>query len=124
MQYLTYEEYKNIGGKLDLTAFELKITRVCGIVTTATYNRIEALRGIPKEVKELCRDLVELLDKMEGAETVQSRSQSAGGVSESVSYATITKEEQDRQINNIIYDYLFNVKTKDGVSVLYRGCSC
>lgn len=124
MTYLTYEEYLNIGGTLDKTAFDRKITRTCGIIDNATYGRIESLHGIPKPVKELCRDLVELLVKNEDAETVQSKSQSAGGVSESITYAVSTKSEQAEQINSIIYDYLANVYTKNGTSLLYRGCGC
>lgn len=120
MQYLTYEEYQNIGGKLDLTAFELKITRVCGIVTNATHGRIEALRGIPKEVKCLCRDLVEYLCGAEENANIKNKSQSAGGVSESLTYSE--KEDHDKHINGLIYDYLASVTTKDGTSVLYRGC--
>lgn len=122
MQYLTYEEYKTIGGKLDLTAFELKITRVCAIVTNATYGRIEALRDIPKEVKELCRDLIEYLSTVEQNTNIKSKGQSAGGVSESITYSE--KEEQNKYINDLMYEYLASVTTKNGTSLLYRGCSC
>ena len=122
MQYITYDEYVEIGGTLDLTAFNRKITRVCGIIENATYGRIEPLRGIPTQVKELCRDLVELLAEYEEPEgTVQSRSQSAGGVSESVSFANVTNDDIRCRIDNMITDYLSCVKTKNGVSLLYKG---
>ncbi len=122
MQYLTYEEYKGIGGTLDEAAFNRRITRVCGIVDNATHDRIEPLYGIPAPVKELCRDLVEYLaanDNAGGA--VQSKSQSAGGVSESVTYAS--DDDIKNHIDDMIFDYLYNVRTKDGISVLYRGAS-
>ena len=41
MQYLTYEEYTEIGGTLDLAAFNRNIDRACGIIDNATHNRIE-----------------------------------------------------------------------------------
>ena len=123
MQYLTYEEYVTLGGTLDTAAFNRKITRVCGIVTNATSDRIKPLYGIPKEVKELCRDLIDFLSQQEESGNVQSRSQSAGGVSESISYAVGTDKSCGEQIDRMIYDYLANVTTADGVSVLYRGCS-
>lgn len=121
MKYLTFEEYVGIGGTLNETAFNRLITRVCGIVTNATQGRIETLYGIPTEVKEVCRDLVEFLEECEGTQKVQSRSQSAGGLSESVTY--LSDVEATEHINGILFDYLYSLKTKNGVSVLYKGCA-
>ena len=122
MQYLTYGEYQNIGGTLEETAFKCYISRVCGIIDNATFGRIESLYGVPAAVKELCRDLVEYLAGHEGNQkAMQSRSQSAGGVSESVSYANATDEDIKSHIDNMIFDYLYSVKCKNGLSVLYRG---
>ena len=122
MEYLTYEEYTNLGGTLDLTAFNRNITKVCGIVENATYGRIRSLYGVPKEVKALCRDLTEFLAANEGtAKTVQSFSQNAGGVSESITYVGVTDAEIKTKIDDMIYDYLYSVKTKNGTSILYKG---
>ena len=124
MTYLTYDEYRNIGGTLDETAFNRNIDRVCGIVTNATHNRIEAMHGVPKEVKSVCRDLVEYYAEHFGSSRqISSRSQSAGGVSESESYVMRSAEEHTIEINNILFDYLGNVTDKNGTPLLYRGCS-
>ena len=61
MTYLTYEEYSNMGGVLDLTAFNRFSDRAFGIVDNATHNRIEPMHGEPKKAKAICRDLVEYL---------------------------------------------------------------
>ena len=124
MIYLTYEEYLNIGGICDLTAFNRFSDRAFSIIDNATHNRIEYMAEVPQRAKALCRDLVEYLARNDTTEiSVTSRSQSAGGVSESESYATKTADDVYSDIQNMIYDYLLNVTDDNGTSLLYRGCS-
>ena len=124
MTYLTYEEYSNMGGVLDLTAFNRFSDRVFGIVDNATHNRIEPMHGAPKKAKALCRDLVEYLARYSTSDmVVSSRSQSAGGVSESESYVTKTEVELQADIDNMIADYLMAETDDNGTPLLYRGCS-
>ena len=125
MTYLTYDEYVGIGGTLDLTAFNRNIDRVCGIIDNATHNRIECMAEVPQRAKALCRDLVEYLARNDTTEiSVTSRSQSAGGVSESESYETKTADDMYGDIQNMIYDYLLNVTDDKGTPLLYRGAMC
>ena len=124
MTYLTYEEYSNMGGVLDVTAFNRNIDRACGVIDNATHNRIEYMAEVPQRAKALCRDLVEYLTRYSTSDmVVSSRSQSAGGVSESESYATKTADDVYGDIQNMIYDYLLNVVDDNGTPLLYRGCS-
>ena len=123
MTYISFEEYSNMGGVLDLTAFNRNIDRVCGIIDNATHKRVECMAEVPQRAKALCRDLVEYLAKNDTTEiAVTSRSQSAGGVSESESYATKTADDVYSDIQNMIYDYLLNVTDDKGTPLLYRGC--
>jgi hypothetical protein len=124
MIYLTYEEYSSMGGVLDLTAFIRNIDRACGIIDNATHNRIECMAEVPQRAKALCRDLVEYLVENNGVKIVTSKSQSAGGISESESYATKTADDVYGDIQNIIYDYLGNEKDDKGTPLLYRGAMC
>ena len=121
MIYLTFEEYSKMGGVLDLTAFNRNIDRVCGIIDNATHNRIECMVEVPQSVKPLCRDLLEYLVQNNGVKIVTSKSQSAGGVSESESYANKTADDIYGDIQNMLYDYLGNEKTDNGIPLLYRG---
>ena len=122
MIYLTYEEYSNMGGICDLTAFNRNIDRACGVIDNATHNRVDCMAEVPQRAKALCRDLVEYLARNDTTEiAVTSRSQSAGGVSESESYATKTTDDVYGDIQNMIYDYLLNVTDDKGVPLLYRG---
>ena len=123
MQYLTYEEYTEIGGTLDLTAFNRNIVRACGIIKNKTQGRIDNMTELPDEVKHCLRDLVEFFETNSTAgAVVTSRSQSAGGVSESESYETKNANDVDAFVDNMICDYLQSVEDKNGVSLLYRGC--
>ncbi len=122
MQYLTYEEYTEMGGICDLTAFNRNIDRACGVIDNATHNRIECMEEVPQKVKPLCRDLLEYLVENNTVKIVTSRSQSAGGVSESESYATKTADDVYGDIQNMIYDYLLNITDDNGTPLLYRGC--
>ena len=122
MIYLTYDEYSAMGGICDLTAFNRNIDRACGIIDNATHNRIEHMTDVPQRAKALCRDLVEYLARNGTTENaVTSRSQSAGGVSESESYATKTADDVYGDVQNMLYDYLGNEKDDKGTPLLYRG---
>lgn len=121
MTYLTYEEYTEIGGTLDLTAFNRNIDRACGVIDNATHNRIEYMAEVPQKVKPLCRDLLEYLVENNSTKIITSKSQSAGGVSESESYATKNADDVYGDIQNMIYDYLLNVTDDNGIPLLYRG---
>jgi hypothetical protein len=117
--YLTYEEYSDMGGVLDLTAFNRIIYQVHGIIDNATHNRVKNMKEISPKIKYLCFNLLEYLEKS-GSNQVTSKSQSAGGVSESVSYAT-KNTDVSIDIENIIRDYLQSETDDNGTPLLYRG---
>lgn len=125
MQYLNdHQEYLELGGVCDATAFNRNIDRACGIIDNATHNRIECMLEVPQRAKALCRDLVEYLARYSTSDmVVSSRSQSAGGVSESESYVTKTDTELQADIDNMIADYLMAETDDNGTPLLYRGCS-
>ena len=124
MIYLTFEEYSNIGGVMDVTAFERNIDRASGIIDDATFNRVQPMRGVPRRVKALCRDLVEYLatNSNVNEKNVSSWSESQGMVSESVSYVAKSNDEMQTDIQNLIYDYLLGETDNNGTPLLYRGC--
>lgn len=122
MTYLTYEEYTEIGGTLDLTAFKRNIDRACGFVDLCTKSRLQSVLEVSQRTKACLRDLVEYLENnMSGVKAVTSKSQSAGGVSESESYVTKTDDETNSEMLNIVYDYLATEKDDNGTPLMYRG---
>jgi hypothetical protein len=125
MTYLTYEEYSNMGGVLDLTAFNRNIDRACGIIDNATHKRIECMAEVPQKAKALCRDLVEYFAENFGSsKQISNHSQSAGGVSESESFVIRSIEERAGEIDDMVKDYLLNEVDDNGTPLLYRGCLC
>lgn len=121
MQYLTYEEYKSMGGELNEAAFSQNIDRACAIIDIRTHSRLEEFDIIPQIVKIVCVDLLGYI----ATNTVEkpfvtSKSQSAGGVSESESYAVKTADDFTNDLDRI-FEPLAVVKTKNGISLLYKG---
>ena len=119
MQFVSYAEYTSMGGVLEESTFNRYIDRACLIIERKTFGRLSSFSETPREVKLLCRDMVEFLQTEANGSTATSRSQSAGGVSESVSYKT--DAELDVVVDSMVADYLTNVTNADGVSVLYKG---
>ena len=120
MEYLTYEEYKGIGGTLEETAFNRNIERAYAMIDIRTHSRLLEFEEIPKIVKIVCVDLLDYISTNSVEKVVTSRSQSAGGVSESESYAEKTAEDYSADLDRI-FEPLAVVKTKNGISILYRG---
>ena len=120
MIYLTYEEYAEIGGTLDETAFNRNRDRACAMIDIRTQSRLEKFGDIPRIVKIVCGDLVSYIANNTVDKSVTSRSQSAGGVSESESYATKTADDYANDLDKI-FEPVALVKTKNGINILYRG---
>lgn len=120
MEYLTYEEYKGIGGTLEETAFNRNIERAYAMIDIRTHSRLLEFEEIPKIVKTVCADLIDYISTNTVEKVVTSRSQSAGGVSESESYETKTVDDYSADLDRI-FEPLAVVKTKNGINILYRG---
>ena len=122
MTYLTYGEYAEMGGICDLTAFNRNIDRACGFVDLHTQSRLQSVLKVSQKAKACVRDLVEYLaNNVSNDKVIASKSQSAGGVSESESYATKTTDEMNCEMLNIVYDYLATEKDDNGTPLMYRG---
>ena len=127
MQYLTYDKYIEIGGVLDLPAFNRNIDRACGFVDRHTSKRIQEIFEAHKTVSNgvMCcvRDLVEYIaNNYTTDRAVTGNSQSAGGVSESENYLTKSAEDMSSEMYDIVCDYLWEEVDEKGTPLMYRGC--
>ena len=121
MTYLTYTEYKELGGSIDETAFNRNIDRACAMIDIRTQSRLETFEEIPQIVKVVCRDLVDYISTNSVEKPiVTSKSESQGPISESISYATKTAEDYSADLDRI-FEPLGLVKTKNGIQIDYRG---
>ena len=123
--YLNYQTYLNMGGTLDNSAFTALDRKAEYLINSQAGGKtgecIGKLTELPQAVIDCTFDIIQHLsaNAFDGS-TVASESQSLGGQSESYSYSVLSKEQADREAEDIIFNYLYPVKI-DGVSILHRG---
>ena len=111
--YLSYDEYVEMGGKIDNAAFNIYLRRAEAEINMQTYQRLSNAETIPNEVKSCAWELIEIFHK--------KSKQMAGSVSNdgvSVSYETIDIE---KETGNIIKRNLLHVLGPDETPLLYLG---
>ncbi len=128
-QYLTYEEYKSLGGNLDQTPFNLLEFEAQKIIDGNTQNRLINVSEIPQEVK-LC--IFKLINSILKFSKEEDNSQNSNIASEnidgySVTYNNVSLDQIENvvkskniELNDIVYDYLLGVIVNDK-ALLYRG---
>lgn len=127
MTYLTYDEYLDMGGTVDETAFTRLEHKARKKINKETFNRIEF--GMVNEmfydeeiesIKECMYQLVTMLrNDFSNAEDKVLSSVSNDGVSESyVVFSDI--QELNNYMEDTIIDYLSDVYLEE-IPVLYRG---
>lgn len=133
--YLTYLEYKAMGGALDEATFNLYEFDAEALINWYTFNRLKADVSFPSEVPRCMYALIALIEKKENASTLGNSlngssqgsiaiaSQSNDGVS--ISYNTLSAqalvEGTDKACEDTIKRYLNGVKNELGRKLLYRG---
>ena len=110
-QYLSYEEYKELGGTLDLMPFNLLEFEARRKIDIDTFNRLK--ENIPQEVKLCEYELINRIDSYFKTNTTGNvASESTDGYS--VSYITadrvseVVKSKND-DLKDIIRTYLLGV---------------
>lgn len=126
MQYLTYDEYRRMGGELAETDFSNMEEEAEMEINFYTDRRLVLDTAIPGEVKNLVFNLIDLISQKADYESADSgtvASVSNDGVS--VSYAKQTAKEfldsYDDSVKKMIVKYLYGIKNQSGESLLYRG---
>ena len=124
-QYLTYNEYRTLGGTLDLTPFNLLEYGARRKIDERTLGRLKNVLEIPQEVKMCMYSLISSLNNYsnENSNNKNIASESVG--SYSVSYVTggtiqeIIKSKSV-ELNEIINSYLTGVVV-NGQHIIYLG---
>lgn len=123
-QYLTYEDYKKLGGSLEEMPFKILEFETKSRIDGRTQNRFKDIDEIPKELK-MCEYAIinSIQNSLSGNKGVNLASESIDGYSVSylspseVQTAIVTKQ---KELEDIMRAYLLETKV-DGVPVLYRG---
>lgn len=130
--YLTYDEYKNMGGTLEEIPFNDFEFQAEAQINYATFNRLKKDKTVPEAVKRLTLYLIDLMEKKAAAfslgkgsstDSVYITSQSNDGVSTSyngMSPSDLIKLCKEDSLNTI-RNYLEGVTNEAGHKLLYRG---
>lgn len=124
-QYLTYNEYKALGGSLDITPFNLLEYEARKIIDNRTLKRLQGIKQIPEEVKMCMFSLINTINNYanQGQTSKSISSESVG--SYSVSYITGTQIQEtinskNAELTDIVLTYLTGVIV-NGEHLVYLG---
>lgn len=124
-QYLTYNEYKSLGGNLNQTPFNLLEYEARKKIDERTLGRLKKIGEIPAEVKMCVLALTNTLNSYLNENTNNKNVASESVGSYSVSYATGNQiqeiiKSKSVEINDIILTYLTGVIV-NGEHLVYLG---
>lgn len=123
-QYLTYEEYQELGGTLEETPFDILELEAQKNIDKYTFGRLKDLEEQINEVKICELKLIELLETYNSynAQNKSISSESTDGYS--ISYSGASENVLKAKINDIkgiIMTYLSGCYLEDGTPYLYVG---
>ena len=124
-QYLTYAEYKALGGTLGEMPFKILEFKCRKIIDNLTFNRLTNLKTQIQEVKMCIYDMINISSKYEQTSNKQAQgivSESTDGYS--VSYGSINAEQEkarELELQGCVRDYLIDCKLIDGTPYMYCG---
>lgn len=122
-QYLSYEEYKSLGGTLGEMPFNILELKARQVINERTQNRLKNIEEIPQEVKICVYDLINTMNKYNLSNNSTSSnisSENTDGYSVTYKSGTELTDEQKKQYNDIMETDLYGVIV-DNTPILYLG---
>lgn len=122
-QYLSYEEYKSLGGTLGEMPFNILELKARQIINKRTQNRLKNVEDIPQEVKICVYDLINTMNKYNLSNNSTSSnvsSENTDGYSVTYKSGTELTEEQKKQYDDVMETDLYGVIV-DNTPILYLG---
>lgn len=124
-QYLTYDEYKALGGSLDQTPFNLLEYEARRIIDSRTLQRLHEINIIPQEVKMCMFALINTINSYASQSQTSKNISSESVGSYSVSYITGTQIQEtinskNAELTYIVLTYLTGVIV-NGEHLVYLG---
>ena len=124
-QYLTYEEYKSLGGTLGEMPFNILELKARQIINERTQNRLKDIEKIPQEVKICVYDLINTMNKYNLSNNSTSSnvsSENTDGYSVTYKSGTEMTTEQKAQLEDVMLTDLYGVVV-NGEAILYLGAN-
>lgn len=120
-QYLTYEEYKSLGGTLGEMPFNILELKARQVINERTQNRLKNVKDIPVEVKVCVYHLINTANLYQSKiSDISVASENIDGYSISYKSGTELTDEQKKQYNDIMETDLYGVIV-DNTPILYLG---
>lgn len=122
-QYLSYEEYKSLGGTLGEMPFNILELKARQIINERTQNRLKNVEDIPQEVKICVYDLINTMNKYNLSNNSTSSnisSENTDGYSVTYKSGAELTEEQKKQYDDVMETDLYGVIV-DNTPILYLG---
>ena len=124
--YLTYEQYKTLGGTLEETVFNNLETQAEMYVNKYTFNRLVNETTYPAQLTSLMYHLVSILDAnqatlLSGMGGISSQSNDGVSVTYNGMQSVDVFESCEKEILQAIKQYLTGVKNSKNQLLLYRG---
>ena len=126
-QYLTYQEYKGLGGTLDLMPFNLLEFEARRQIDIRTQSRLKDSENVPQEAKlcdnNLINSIMKYAENKLKTESNDIKSENTDGYSVSKITPDMIKdivESHQSDINDIIRAYLLGV-VYNGEHLMYCG---
>ena len=124
-QYLSYEEYKSLGGTLGEMPFNILELKARQIINERTQNRLKNVENIPQEVKICVYDLINTMNKYNLSNNSTSSnisSENTDGYSVTYKSGTEMTAEQKAQYEDVMLTDLYGVIV-NGEAILYLGAN-
>ena len=119
-QYLTYNEYKSLGGTLDQNSFSLLEYNARKEIDLRTRNRLKGLETIPEDVKLCVYNLINTLQIYVQESSVGKVSEKVGNYSVDYGSANEIVQSKKTEIDDIILSDLYGVIVNNE-HVIYCG---
>ena len=124
-QYLTYEEYKSLGGTLGEMPFNILELKARQVINERTQNRLKNIEEMPQEVKICVYDLINTMNKYNLSDNSTSSnvsSENTDGYSVTYKSGTEMTTEQKAQLEDVMLTDLYGVVV-NGEAILYLGAN-
>lgn len=127
-QYLTYEEYKGLGGTLSEMPFNILEFEARKRIDNRTQNRIKYMNSKPNEVKLCVNAMINTLVQyvVDSSKSINKNVASESIDGYSVSFITGSQiqeaiKSKKSELEDIMQTYLGDIRTSDNIPVLYLG---
>ena len=124
-QYLSYEEYKSLGGTLGEMPFNILELKARQVINERTQNRLKNIAEMPQEVKICVYDLINTMNKYNLSDNSTSSnvsSENTDGYSVTYKSGTEMTTEQKAQLEDVMLTDLYGVVV-NGEAILYLGAN-